>query len=437
MGRVAKGTVRLLKAEHPKPGREKQWHGKWTLDDGTRTDWLPLDPKIGPHDRAGAEACAASMTPDVRAAGANEGKGETVEAYTKRWCEWREGRGKRCVADDRTRLAHALPTIGRLPITSITRDDLKGLVATLDATVRKGFTINAAGRRRPFSWKTAGLVWGAVQSLFRDAQKAKRVDLCVRRDNPTDGIEGPDTGTKKAKTYLWPSEFLAVVSREDVPLRWRRLFALAVYTFARAGELAALEWKSDVDLEHGTIHIHRSKDEQRGRGTNPTKSSTARRIPIEPALMPLLRAMHAEAKGKGAVVTLPADGLSEKLRAYLKRAGIERDDLFTSDATRKAMTFHDLRATGITWCAVRGDDPLKIMQRAGHTEFSTTQIYLREAENLSRGFGDVFPPLPACLLGIAPQSPRAIQNARSTVKTGRSKWPLRGSNSDALTGRGF
>ncbi len=25
--------------------------------------------------------------------------------------------------------------------------------------------------------------------------------------------------------------------------------------------------------------------------------------------------------------------------------------------------FYDLRATGITWCAVRGDDPLKIKQR--------------------------------------------------------------------------
>jgi hypothetical protein len=29
------------------------------------------------------------------------------------------------------------------------------------------------------------------------------------------------------------------------------------------------------------------------------------------------------------------------------------------DPTRKAMTFHDTRATGITWWAVRGDDPLR------------------------------------------------------------------------------
>ncbi|HEX4448959.1 MAG TPA: hypothetical protein VH044_19595 [Polyangiaceae bacterium] len=38
--------------------------------------------------------------------------------------------------------------------------------------------------------------------------------------------------------------------------------------------------------------------------------------------------------------------------------------------------------------AARGDDPLRIMQRAGHQDFAATQIYIREAENL----GAVFPP---------------------------------------------
>lgn len=76
-----------------------------------------------------------------------------------------------------------------------------------------------------------------------------------------------------------------------------------------------------------------------------------------------------------------------------------------TDATRKAITFHDLRATGITWCAIRGDEPLRIMQRAGHADFETTKIYLREAENLAAGFGTVFPALPtgdACETAMTP-----------------------------------
>ena len=47
--------------------------------------------------------------------------------------------------------------------------------------------------------------------------------------------------------------------------------------------------------------------------------------------------------------------------------------------------------------AVRGDDRLKIKPRAGHTTFSTTEIYIREAEAVREGFGEVFPTLPACL----------------------------------------
>src|SRR5262249_47317880 len=153
-----------------------------------------------------------------------------------------------------------------------------------------------------------------------------------------------------------------------------------------------LEW-SDVDLDHGTIHVHRSTDRTR-HGTKATKTDAARRIPIEPALVPLLRAMRAESSGRGVVIRMPSTGKqSNKLRAYLRRVGVTREDLFTSDATRKAITFHDLRATGVTWCAVRGDDALKIMQRAGHADFTTTQIYMREAENLAAGFGAVFPPL--------------------------------------------
>jgi hypothetical protein len=77
---------------------------------------------------------------------------------------------------------------------------------------------------------------------------------------------------------------------------------------------------------------------------------------------------------------------------------VKRADLFASDATRKAITFHDLRATGITWCAVRGDDALKIKQRAGHSTFTTTEGYIRDAENLREGFGAVFPRVPAELL---------------------------------------
>src|SRR5437763_1530298 len=108
--------------------------------------------------------------------------------------------------------------------------------------------------------------------------------------------------------------------------------------------------------------------------------------------------MKTEAGNEPRVVRINATDrkLSLKLRRRLQMAGITRAELFpeadgSAPKTRKPITFHDLRATGITWMAVRGDEPLRIKQRAGHSTFSTTEGYIREAENLREGFGEVFP----------------------------------------------
>jgi hypothetical protein len=58
--------------------------------------------------------------------------------------------------------------------------------------------------------------------------------------------------------------------------------------------------------------------------------------------------------------------------------------------------------------AVRGDDQLKIRQRCVHTTFSTTELYIREAEAVREGFGEVFPTLPISLLGPGESSRAAV-----------------------------
>jgi hypothetical protein len=55
-------------------------------------------------------------------------------------------------------------------------------------------------------------------------------------------------------------------------------------------------------------------------------------------------------------------------------------------------------------------EPLAIMQCAAHEDFATTQIYIRIAEALREGFGDVFPPLPQSLLGVDRSTARATED---------------------------
>ena len=223
-------------------------------------------------------------------------------------------------------------------------------------------------------------------------------------ENPASGVPGPDRGNKKAKTYLYPSELIRLVSCDMVPLLWRRMYALAAYLFVRASELDVLGWDDfDMATSPPTVRIHRAWDEERQQ-TKPTKNNGTRTFTVEPALVPLLAAMHKEAGGTGRVVDVPRGRRhSENLREHLLLAGVKRASLFTNDATRKHITFHDLKATGVTWMAVRGDRPLRIMKRAAHHSFATTLDYIRDTEEVAQGFGDVFPELPQCLLRDEPE----------------------------------
>ncbi len=114
---------------------------------------------------------------------------------------------------------------------------------------------------------------------------------------------------------------------------------------------------------------------------------------------------------------------------HIFAARIGRAELLTSDAHRKHVVFHALRATGITWMAVQGDDPLCIKQRAGHKSFSTTEGYIREAENLREGFGTPFPPLPLEVLGgFATVLGSATAELKKPAQNDTSKWSKGGSN---------
>jgi integrase len=275
-------------------------------------------------------------------------------------------------------------------VRTFARDDVELLRDALDAKITKG----------ELAWKTIASCWTLVTSMCDDMANAKRREFRVRTDNPCRDVKPPERGAHLAKQYLYPSEFLQFVTFEKVPLRWRRAVALAIYTYVRDGELRVLRWDAgDVDLEHGVLSITRAYNRRKPNETKGTKSDASRRFAIEPALLPLLDVLHEEKGGEGLVIDLPSErAMARNLRRWLWKAGVRRPELHQSTPTRKHLTWHDLRATGASWMAVRGDDPLKIKQRCGHKTFSTTEIYIREAEAVREGFGEVFPTLPEVLI---------------------------------------
>jgi Phage integrase family len=151
---------------------------------------------------------------------------------------------------------------------------------------------------------------------------------------------------------------------------------------------------SSVNFDYGYVLVHQSVHADTAK-TKETKTKDVRKVPIEATLVPLLREMHRQAKGKGSVVAAmpPRESLAARLRKYLGWAGVTRADLFADDATRRPLNFHDLRHTGITWRAVRSDNHVQIMRAAGHDDLATTQRYINEAQTFEPAtFGEPFPP---------------------------------------------
>jgi integrase len=367
------------------------WYARLRLPTGERKR-VPM-PGIGRDDGARAKSIAASMQASVLR-GLELG---TVGDYAARWLAYREGLAISSAGNNRMNLEnHFLPEHRHLPITEVTESTLRAFVKHLDARVTAG----------EIAWKTARNIWGDIAKMFDDATHGRDDALRVLKVNPAENVKPPMKGLEREKQFLYPADFLALVSCPDVPLDRARLYTAAVYLYSRAGELFPLSWE-DVDVKEGVAHIHQAEDRTRAPGVvKSTKSRVPRRFSIEPELLPMLRAMKAE----GGRLLFPKAGridgeygLAGVLRADLLRAGVTRAALHKSTATRKPIGFHDLRATGVTWMTVRGDATSLIMSRVGHTDYATTQRYIRQAEALRASFGVVFPKLPERLLGAGPR----------------------------------
>jgi integrase len=303
--------------------------------------------------------------------------GETVDQWIDRWYRHRDQRVSRPREERRSYEIWIQPVLGSRPVARISRSDVELWVEHIDRCVDEG----------QLRWGTAIRLWSYVKAMIRDMSASKVRELRVRSDNPSYGVRAPDRDTRRASTFLYPSEFLRFATCRRVKLSFRRLVTVAIYLYPRAGELKALTW-SDFDLRTGRVHVHQSlkSDGKLGR----TKTMADRQFVAERSLLPLLRVMFDRVR--------QPHNLARLLRAQLERAGLDRADLYADDDSRRPFTFHDLRATGITWMAMRGDSPADIMERVGHSNLGTTERYIRRGRLLVSRRERVFPTLPPRLL---------------------------------------
>jgi integrase len=177
-------------------------------------------------------------------------------------------------------------------------------------------------------------------------------------------------------------------SRENAPQDFP-LYATAIYTGARMGELYGLMW-SDIDLDRGLITYRRSYEQQF------TKSKKVRRVRINKQLSIVLKSWRNVCpKGELDLVFPKPDGLA---RAR-ERPPIHFED-HLAGARCHAITFHDLRHTAASLMVMAGISLRSVQQMLGHSTILVTERYAhlapdfmeREADKLALdtgGFGQL------------------------------------------------
>jgi integrase len=184
----------------------------------------------------------------------------------------------------------------------------------------------------------------------------------------------PSKGVSRAFPYLYPSEDRALLGCKDVPLSRRVFYGFLDREGMREREAFVLTWEQ-LDLERGTVSVEDNKTDD------------FRTRPLDAGVVAALGAWKAVRKAKSTNPVfcnddgsaLNGDRLAEQLRRDMKKAGIDRRELFTNTDKRGHMRAHDLRATFVTISLAAGKSETWVADRTGHHSSDQIGNYRRAA----------------------------------------------------------
>ncbi len=209
--------------------------------------------------------------------------------------------------------------------------------------------------------------WGIEERLIKDAH-------C----SPVYGIK-IDCKEEKFPEILNLEEIKALLHEaKRRKNKWYPIWAMALLTGMRSGELYALEWK-DVDLKNKLIRVRKSFNKKTG-GIKSTKTGYWRNVPISKDLARLLNSLIKTRKKERFVLPhyryWEIGMQSLPLRAFLRELGLP------------SVRFHTLRACFATQLLSNGVELSKVMKIGGWRDLKTIQIYLRLAGVDEKGSTD-------------------------------------------------
>ena len=172
---------------------------------------------------------------------------------------------------------------------------------------------------------------------------------------------------------------------EESGVEWFSIWAIAIHTGLRSGEMIALKYKH-IDHSEGKPILKVQESYTKQGGYKPfTKNKQIRTVPINKEaqrIIDLLRASNPNTCKPDDFVlpripTWFQGDAAKDLRAFLKGCGLP------------AIRFHDLRACFISQCLLKGVQSSIVMKMVGHADYKTMMRYCRHTGSDVLGQTDV------------------------------------------------
>lgn len=265
---------------------------------------------------------------------AEEGR-VTVAEYAQDWLAQLQVKPS-TVSMYRSIVTHQLGHVGDMRLTRVGVPDIRDLLRERE--------------REGYSGRTRRAVLDVLRMMFRMAEGDQLVD-----GNPAALVKAPRIDAKEPVHFTAEQARRFLDAAKDDALA--SLYAVALGTGLRRGELLALTWR-DVDSEAGTVTVRSGKTR-----------AAARRVPLPGFARVALAGLD---RRPGPVWSYSAGYVSRHVAVICARAGVPR------------IGMHGLRHSTASILLAEGVEMEVIKQILGHTKVSMTSLYARAEEPQKR-----------------------------------------------------
>ena len=218
-----------------------------------------------------------------------------------------------------------------------------------------------------------------LHTTGRVYQWAKDEGLCPNHlPKITSDIKVEKIEERAPKILSWEQLQYFLQKAHEQNHEWYDIWAAAVHTGMRNGELYALKWSS-VDLEKRMILVDHSYNKRQDVFKS-TKSGRFRSVPINDSLFEIFVRLKNSSRSEFVLPRLPRWEIGHQAKVMRE---------FCSEIGLPEVTFHTLRACFATHLLSKGATIGQVMKCAGWAELKTVQKYNRLAGVEERGVTDV------------------------------------------------